>query len=189
MAITGFTITHARAKYIDFTKPFMNLGITVLFRKPKPDPPELMSFLAPLDNTVWAGIITVFLGISLVLLLTARFTPYEWINPHPCDPTTEEVENQFSPLSSLWYVIAALMQQGKQFQRFVKSILSKIKISFIAETYHDIGDPCTVIKGLSWFHPLALGEVRFVGLQVVSWPPWQSPRVLWLPAGGSSPSS
>nr|XP_022295209.1 glutamate receptor ionotropic, kainate 2-like [Crassostrea virginica] len=112
MAITGFTITHARAKYIDFTKPFMNLGITVLFRKPKPDPPELMSFLAPLDNTVWAGIITVFLGISLVLLLTARFTPYEWINPHPCDPTTEEVENQFSPLSSLWYVIAALMQQG-----------------------------------------------------------------------------
>lgn len=112
MAITGFTITHARAKYIDFTKPFMNLGITVLFRKPKPDPPQLMSFLAPLDNTVWAGIITVFLGISLVLLITARFTPYEWINPHPCDPTTEEVENQFTPLSSLWYVIAALMQQG-----------------------------------------------------------------------------
>lgn len=112
MAITGFTITHSRAKYIDFTKPFMNLGITVLFRKPKPDPPQLMSFLAPLDNTVWAGIITVFLGISLVLLITARFTPYEWINPHPCDPTTEEVENQFTPLSSLWYVIAALMQQG-----------------------------------------------------------------------------
>lgn len=112
MAITGFTITHTRARYVDFTKPFMNLGITVLFRKPKPDPPELMSFLAPLDNIVWAGIISVFLGVSLVLLITARFTPYEWINPHPCDPTTEEVENQFTPLSSLWYVIAALMQQG-----------------------------------------------------------------------------
>lgn len=47
MAITGFTITHSRAKYIDFTKPFMNLGITVLFRKPKPDPPSADVILGP----------------------------------------------------------------------------------------------------------------------------------------------
>ena len=42
-----------------------------------------------------------------------RFTPYEWQNPHPCNPDSGVVENQFSMLNSLWFTIGSLMQQGK----------------------------------------------------------------------------
>lgn len=114
LAVAGMTITYEREQVIDFTKPFWNIGITILFRKPKPEPPELFSFLSPLDTQVWIYVIAVYLCVSFMMFVIARFTPYEWCNPHPCDPNTDMVENQFSVLNSLWFTIGAFMQQGKQ---------------------------------------------------------------------------
>ena len=48
-------------------------------------------------------------------LCVHRFTPYEWQNPHPCNPDSGVVENQFSMLNSLWFTIGSLMQQGKDY--------------------------------------------------------------------------
>lgn len=47
-----------------------------------------------------------------ILCVFYRFTPYEWENPHPCNEDSEEVENQFTILNSLWFTIGSLMQQG-----------------------------------------------------------------------------
>lgn len=44
-----------------------------------------------------------------------RFTPYEWQNPHPCDPEPDTLENQFTILNCLWFAIGSLMQQGCDF--------------------------------------------------------------------------
>ncbi len=35
LAVASMTINYARETYIDFTKPFMNLGISILFKAPK----------------------------------------------------------------------------------------------------------------------------------------------------------
>jgi len=51
-------------------------------------------------------------GVSLALFFLARITPYEWVNPHPCDPNPEELENDLSFLNSMWFTIGSLMQQG-----------------------------------------------------------------------------
>ncbi|KAK3097411.1 hypothetical protein FSP39_009413 [Pinctada imbricata] len=112
VAVAGMTITYEREKFVDFTKPFLNLGITILYRKPKPEPPALFSFLNPLHLDVWIYMIAGILCVSFMLFVIARFTPYEWCNPHPCDPNTDVVENQFSILNSLWFTVGALMQQG-----------------------------------------------------------------------------
>ncbi|QQP35149.1 Uncharacterized protein FKW44_023296, partial [Caligus rogercresseyi] len=40
LAVASMTINYARETVIDFTKPFMNLGISILFKKPKPQPTE-----------------------------------------------------------------------------------------------------------------------------------------------------
>ena len=37
-----------RENVIDFTKPFMNLGISILFKKPEVAPAQLFSFMNPL---------------------------------------------------------------------------------------------------------------------------------------------
>ncbi|XP_053396125.1 glutamate receptor ionotropic, kainate 2-like isoform X3 [Mercenaria mercenaria] len=128
IAAAGLTITYARAKVVDFTMPFLNLGITIIYRKPMKSPPDLFSFLLPLSPDVWIYMIAAYLCVSFMLFVIARFTPYEWENPHPCNEESEEVENQFTILNSLWFTIGSLMQQGSDVApkasstRFVASI-------------------------------------------------------------------
>lgn len=112
LAIADLTITYVREEVVDFTMPFMNLGISILYRKADKKPPWLFSFLAPLSLEVWIYMSTAFLGVSLFLFVVARFSPYEWVNPHPCDPNPTELENQFTIWNTLWFTIGCLMQQG-----------------------------------------------------------------------------
>ncbi|BFZ10283.1 hypothetical protein BsWGS_13322 [Bradybaena similaris] len=56
--------------------------------------------------------IAAYLCVSFMLFVIARFSPYEWCNPHPCNPDTDEVENQFTVMNSLWFTIGSIMQQG-----------------------------------------------------------------------------
>ena len=50
--------------------------------------------------------------ILAVKFFTFRFTPYEWYNPHPCNPDSDVVENNFTLINSVWFGVGALMQQG-----------------------------------------------------------------------------
>ncbi|KAH9493109.1 Serine/threonine-protein kinase grik2 [Bulinus truncatus] len=112
IGIGDLTINLAREMVVDFTKPFLTLGITILFKKPAPKSLNLFSFLSPLSFDVWVYMIAAYLCVSFMLFVIARFSPYEWCNPHPCNPDTDEVENQFSVMNSLWFTIGSLMQQG-----------------------------------------------------------------------------
>ncbi|XP_076358702.1 glutamate receptor ionotropic, kainate 2-like [Tachypleus tridentatus] len=114
IAIGDLTITYEREEVVDFTMPFMNLGISILFRKPAKKVPKLFSFLSPLSLEVWVYMVTAFLGVSIFLFVVARFSPYEWTNPHPCEPEPDTLENQFSLLNTLWFTIGCLMQQGSE---------------------------------------------------------------------------
>lgn len=63
----------AREQVVDFTMPFMNLGISVLYRKPIKQPPNLFSFLSPLSLDVWIYMATAYLGVSVLLFILARY--------------------------------------------------------------------------------------------------------------------
>ncbi len=90
----------------------MHLGISILFKKPEKKDPSLFTFLSPLSLDVWVYMLAAYVGVSLMLWILARFSPYEWYNPHPCNPDTDVVENQFNLLNSLWFTVGSLMQQG-----------------------------------------------------------------------------
>lgn len=79
MAIADLTITSERQTAVDFTLPFMNLGISILFKKPEEAPPDLFSFLKPFSVEVWLYMATAFLGVSLLLYIISRLSPYEWV--------------------------------------------------------------------------------------------------------------
>ncbi|XP_064861052.1 glutamate receptor ionotropic, kainate 1 isoform X2 [Oncorhynchus nerka] len=114
LAVAPLTITYVREKVIDFSKPFMTLGISILYRKPNGTNPGVFSFLNPLSPDIWMYVLLACTGVSCVLFVIARFTPYEWYNPHPCNPSSELLENNFTLLNSFWFGVGALMQQGSE---------------------------------------------------------------------------
>ncbi|KAI8421750.1 hypothetical protein MSG28_009715 [Choristoneura fumiferana] len=113
-AITDLTITSARQKAVDFTSPFMNLGITILYKKPTKQPPDLFSFISPFSLEVWGWIAGAYVGVSLLLFFLGRIAPEEWQNPYPCIEEPETLDNQFTMANSFWFTLGSVLTQGSE---------------------------------------------------------------------------
>ncbi|KRF99742.1 uncharacterized protein Dwil_GK22709 [Drosophila willistoni] len=114
LAISDLTITSEREEVIDFSIPFMNLGIAILYVKAQKAPPALFSFMDPFSKEVWLYLGIAYLGVSLCFFILGRLSPTEWDNPYPCIEEPEELENQCSINNSLWFTTGALLQQGSE---------------------------------------------------------------------------
>uniref|UniRef100_A0AAV2MAK9 Glutamate receptor n=1 Tax=Knipowitschia caucasica TaxID=637954 RepID=A0AAV2MAK9_KNICA len=115
LAVASFTITSEREKVIDFSKPFMTLGISILYRVHMGRKPGYFSFLDPFSPAVWLFMLLAYLAVSCVLFLAARLSPYEWYNPHPClRERRDMLENQYTLGNSLWFPVGGFMQQGSE---------------------------------------------------------------------------
>lgn len=113
LGIVDLTITSAREEAVDFTLPFMNTGISILFKKPTNKVTTLFSFLSPFSLDVWVYMLCAYSGVSIVLFIVGRISPYEWTNPYPCRQEEYAVmQNGFSLLNSFWFTIGSIMQQG-----------------------------------------------------------------------------
>lgn len=98
--------------FVTRLQPFMNLGIGILFKLPSTAPTRLFSFMSPLDVDIWLYVLAAYIVVSLTMFIVARFSPYEWRNPHPCVRDPDVMENQFSMSNSFWFTIVTLMHQG-----------------------------------------------------------------------------
>ncbi|XP_063347493.1 glutamate receptor 3b isoform X3 [Pelmatolapia mariae] len=116
IAIAPLTITLVREEVIDFSKPFMSLGISIMIKKPQKSKPGVFSFLDPLAYEIWMCIVFAYIGVSVVLFLVSRFSPYEWNleeQDETKDPQTPpDPPNDFGIFNSLWFSLGAFMQQG-----------------------------------------------------------------------------
>ncbi|CAI5651590.1 unnamed protein product [Oreochromis niloticus] len=140
VAVAPLTITLVREEVIDFSKPFMSLGISIMIKKPTKSKPGVFSFLDPLAYEIWMCIVFAYIGVSVVLFLVSRFSPYEWHaedyeeGAEPQTPTqaaasngvqqgqtptqqnttqqSPEQTNEFGIFNSLWFSLGAFMQQG-----------------------------------------------------------------------------
>ncbi|CAL8365598.1 unnamed protein product [Lota lota] len=125
VAVAPLTITLVREEMIDFTKPFMSLGISIMIKKPTKSKPGVFSFLDPLAYEIWMCIVFAYIGVSVVLFLVSRFSPYEWkgFSQSQGQPQTNgqnqqkekdspEYTNEFGIFNSLWFSLGAFMQQG-----------------------------------------------------------------------------
>uniref|UniRef100_A0AC35GLP6 Ionotropic glutamate receptor n=1 Tax=Panagrolaimus sp. PS1159 TaxID=55785 RepID=A0AC35GLP6_9BILA len=57
MSVAPFTVNFRRSEVVDFTKPFLSLGISILFKIPENDTPDLFSFMNPLSLEIWIFIL------------------------------------------------------------------------------------------------------------------------------------
>jgi len=110
--IADVSITSSRALAFSFSMPWLNLGISILYVRPRAAPPSLLAFLDPFTTDVYIFTLLVFVLVTLIIYVLARFSPNQWEEPDNCTKDPEEYENQFSFLNSFWFVLGALMQQG-----------------------------------------------------------------------------
>uniref|UniRef100_F1L369 Glutamate receptor, ionotropic kainate 2 n=1 Tax=Ascaris suum TaxID=6253 RepID=F1L369_ASCSU len=129
MAVAPFTVNFRRAEVVDFTKPFLSLGISILFKIPADNQPDVFSSLNPLPLRIWICILVAIVGLTLGMYIVAHLTPYEWnLNfscctahqPHPAaqfSPASSPVElaNNYSFWNTLWYVMSTMLKGGCDF--------------------------------------------------------------------------
>ncbi|KAK7863971.1 hypothetical protein R5R35_000081 [Gryllus longicercus] len=125
LAICDLTITYVREEAVDFTMPFMNLGISILYKKAEKAETNLFSFLEPFSIDVWIYMATAYLGVSLLLFVLARVSPEEWHVKRTCGPAqgpaiapsapaTRVLVNSLSMSNSVWHNCGSIMQQGSE---------------------------------------------------------------------------
>lgn len=131
MAVAALSISEMRERVVDFSKPFMDTGTSIMIKTPDKQQGGVFSFKSPLSDDVWVSIAFGFLAVSLVLFLVGRFSPFEWTAEQrkeevrvEDDATFHEGEgekhgscdesssNPFTLANTLWFTLGALMQQG-----------------------------------------------------------------------------
>ncbi|CAH1798701.1 unnamed protein product [Owenia fusiformis] len=112
LAVASLTISYGREQVIDFTAPFMHLGISILFKVPKREKPGLWSFLNPFAREIWLYLFASYVTVGVSLFLLARFSPYEWYRPHQCGEDEPDKENDLTLANCFWFAIGTLTQQG-----------------------------------------------------------------------------
>ncbi|CAG5028276.1 unnamed protein product [Parnassius apollo] len=112
LAVCDLTITEERKKVVDFSVPFMSLGISILYIQEKKADPEMFSFMNPYTFEVWICVATAYCIVSMVLFVCSRISPADWENPQPCDKDPEELENIWNFKNCAWLTMGSIMTQG-----------------------------------------------------------------------------
>ncbi|VDM80214.1 unnamed protein product [Strongylus vulgaris] len=110
MAVGPITVTARRLEVVDFTDPFLQLGISMLMRQPNQKTSStLTSFL------VWTFSATATFATAMLLTVIAVLSP-------------SECPAEFNLLNSVWYLVCILLRAGSGYNcqsaaaRFLSSI-------------------------------------------------------------------
>ncbi|WKX90931.1 hypothetical protein Q1695_009628 [Nippostrongylus brasiliensis] len=127
MAVAPLTVNFRRSEVVSFTKPFLSLGISILYKVPDDYQPDLFSFLNPLSWQIWLAILAAIVCVTMGMYTVSRVTPYEWnLNfscctahqPHPGAAFVDspvELSNNYSFWNTLWYVTSTMLKGGCDF--------------------------------------------------------------------------
>ena len=81
-----------------------------MIQKPENQKPGVLSFMEPFSTTVWIWICFAYIGANIVLYIVTRFSPYEWYVKS--DSHDGKLVNDFNFGNTLWFCLAAILQQG-----------------------------------------------------------------------------
>ena len=105
------SINFEREQVVDFSMPFLDLGISILYVASPEKSIDFFSFLAPLSTGVWLLMLAGGVAVSVSIFLISRFSPFE-----TAELDSGEGETPFRSLHHcLWFSIASWVQQGCDF--------------------------------------------------------------------------
>ncbi|KAI5702501.1 hypothetical protein M8J75_000794 [Diaphorina citri] len=119
LAVGSMTINYARESVIDFTKPFMNLGISILFKIPTNTDRRILKFLAPLSADIWLAVaMATILAIStlscvarLSYISKPRFASSGVFGNNRNFPDNLSDSRVFTLSNCVWFVMAGILRQ------------------------------------------------------------------------------
>ncbi|CAI5440515.1 unnamed protein product [Caenorhabditis angaria] len=114
LAVASLTISYSRSEVIDFTVPYMHLGISILFKKPRMTDSDWFKFMDPLSYEVWLLTFGSYCIVSIALWIISKISPYEQFRLDESTGQYGPVPNQFSLRNSFWFTVCSLMQQGSE---------------------------------------------------------------------------
>ncbi|EFO98729.1 CRE-GLR-3 protein [Caenorhabditis remanei] len=114
LAVASLTISYGRSEVIDFTVPYMHLGISILFKKPRITDSDWFKFMDPLSTQVWIMTFASYFVVSIAIWIIAKISPYEQFERDEDNGQYKPVDNQFSLRNSFWFTVCSLMQQGSE---------------------------------------------------------------------------
>ncbi|VDK73224.1 unnamed protein product [Litomosoides sigmodontis] len=65
IAVAPLTINQARERVVDFSKPFMTTGISIMIKKPEKQEFNVFSFMQPLSINIWFLILCSYAGLDI----------------------------------------------------------------------------------------------------------------------------
>merc|ERR1719431_1204669 len=135
---------------MDFTMPYMDFGVTILYRRPpRQEPPSMFIFLDPFTHDVWLYIISVYL---LMFLLNVSITK--------CIPGCKEVNILSENQNPSQLRVSSQMMSG------VWWVFTLVLVSWYTATLSDIlhlqpeASPIQSVQDLSMQHKIKYGIVE-----------------------------
>merc|ERR1719495_204289 len=123
LVVADMVITSERAEVIDFTTPFMNTGITILYKKQRDDSTKglFTLFFLPFGLDLWLCILAAYFIVPLVLFIIARFNLVEKENTEQVSnrsenpPKSSNGREAFTAMNSFWFILASGLAQRVDF--------------------------------------------------------------------------
>ncbi|KZS03224.1 putative Glutamate receptor [Daphnia magna] len=140
---------------------------------PTSQPTRLFSFMNPLAVEIWLYVMAAYILVSFTLFVMARFSPYEWNNPHPCNSDSDVVENQFSISNSFWFITGTFLRQGSGLNPKVYKRINHTTLFHAAYRFNSFVCKCdqvptpTPTRLFSFMNPLAVEIWLFLLLAYV----------------------
>ncbi|XP_033107654.1 glutamate receptor 1-like [Anneissia japonica] len=131
IAVAPFTISYEREQVIDFTKPYLDLGLTILMSKSKKES-GLFAFLDPFRMDLWLAVILTVILVGFLIAGCSYFSPHGYCGEYIQSPEQKKDEfvdrNSMNLYNAMWWSFAAGVQQGAE--NNPKSLAGRIVATF-----------------------------------------------------------
>lgn len=145
LAIGPFTISSSRQTVVDFTQPFMDVGLSILMKKEEDSEYKVFSFLRPFDVYLWLAIVLATVGVGVFLWLHSTFSPHGYHGrvAQASDPST----------------VTRDQLKTKEHLRFFNAVWSSFAyyVSQGPDVLHPVSLSGRIAVGVWWFAVLIIG--------------------------------
>ena len=146
LGIGSFSISSDRESIIDFTQPFMDVGLTILMKKTPDDEYKVFSFLRPFTWDLWLALVCAVLVTGVILWCTSVWSPYGFRGRCVQLPDSSKVKkDDVKTIDNLWLVTAMWSSFS-------------YAVSQGSDNLHPVSGSGRVAVGVWWFAALIISK-------------------------------